>query len=186
MPYDDIYLEADDKMNKSISALADELKGVRTGRASAGLVDSVRVEYYGAPTPLKQLATISVPDPRLIVIRPFDASALPEIQKAIQKSEIGINPMSDGKLLRLAIPPLSEERRRQLAKLVKDMIERARVSVRNVRRDAVKQGEEKEKAGSLTEDEKFKLKEEIQKLTEDREKKLDEMLERKQKEILEV
>ncbi len=186
MPYDDIYLEADDKMNKSASALAEELKGVRTGRASAGLVDSIRVEYYGAPTPLKQLATISVPDPRLIVIKPFDVSALAEIQKAIQKSELGINPMNDGKLIRLAVPPLSEERRKQLGRLVKDMVERARVSVRNVRRDAVKQAEDEEKDGTLTEDEKFKLKEEIQKLTEGLEKKLDEMLEKKQKEIMEV
>lgn len=186
MPYDDIFLETDEKMNKSVSVLAEELKGVRTGRASAALVDSIRVEYYGSPTPLKQLATISVPDPRLIVIKPFDSSALPEIQKAIQKSELGINPVSDGKLIRLAIPPLSEERRRQLVKLVKDMIERTRISIRNVRRDAIKQAEDEEKNGTLTEDEKFKLKEEIQKLTEDIEKKLDEMFDKKQKEIMEV
>ncbi|MDQ7778343.1 MAG: ribosome recycling factor [Planctomycetota bacterium] len=186
MPYDDIFLEADDKMNKSLTALADELKGIRTGRASPGLVDSIRVDYYGAPTPLKQLASVSVPDPRLIVVKPFDAGALPEIQKAIQKSELGINPTTDGKLVRLVVPPLSEERRRQLVKLVKDMAERARVSIRNVRRDALKQGDDEEDKGDLTEDEKFKLKEEIQKMTAEIEKKLGELLEKKQKEIMEV
>jgi ribosome recycling factor len=184
--YDDIYLEASDKMEKAIEVFANELKGIRTGRATAGLVENIRAEYYGAPTPLKQLASISIPDPRLIMIKPFDATAVQNVEKAIQKSDLGITPQSDGKVIRLTIPPLSEERRKQLAKMVKEIGEKARVSIRNVRRDALKKGDDEEKSGSITEDDKFKLKDEIKKLTEDSEKKVDEVLARKTEEIMKV
>lgn len=186
MPADDIVLEADDKMDKAVAVLTEEFKGLRTGRATPALVDHFTVEYYGAPTPIKQVASISCPDPRMIVIKPYDASALPGIEKAIQKSNLGINPQSDGKLIRLAIPPLSEERRKQLAKVAKDSCEKAKVAIRNIRRDAMKQADEEEKKGSMTEDEHERFKTEIQKSTDDHEKKIDEALEKKSKEIMEV
>lgn len=186
MPYDDIYLDATDKMEKATEVLTNELKGIRTGRATPGLVENIRVDYYGAPTPLKQVAAISIPDARLIVIKPFDMSSLSSIEKAIQKSELGINPANDGKLLRLAIPPLSEDRRKQLAKMVKEIGEKAKVAIRNVRREAIRATEEEEREGKLTEDEKMKLKEELDRLTKDCEKKVDEGLEKKTREIMEV
>jgi ribosome recycling factor len=186
MPFDDIILEAEDKMDRAVAVLAEEFKGIRTGRATPALVDHLTVEYYGAPTPLKQVASISCPDPRLIVIKPYDVSALQGIEKAIQKSNLGINPQNDGKLIRLAIPPLSEERRKQMAKMAKDQVEKAKVSIRNVRRDALKQAEEEEKKGKMTEDDLTRFKDEIQKSTDEHEKKLDESLDKKSKEIMEV
>ena len=186
MPYDDILLEADDKMDKAVGVLTEEFKGIRTGRATPALVDHLVVEYYGAPTPLKQVASISCPDPRMIVIKPYDVSALQGIEKAIQKSNLGINPQSDGKLIRLAIPPLSEERRKQMAKMARDTAEKAKVAIRNIRRDALKQAEEEEKKGKMTEDELTRFKDEIQKSISDHEKKIDDQVEKKSKEILEV
>ncbi len=186
MPTDDIILEADDKMDKAVNVLADEYKGLRTGRATPALVDHLVVEYYGAPTPLKQVASISCPDPRLIVIKPYDATALPGIEKAVQKSNLGINPQNDGKLIRLAIPPLSEDRRKQLAKMAKDSAEKAKVALRNVRRDAMKQAEDEEKKGLMTEDELKRFKDEIQKSIGDHERKMEDILDRKTKEIMEV
>jgi ribosome recycling factor len=186
MAYDDIVLEAEEKMEKAVEVLYGEFKGVRTGRATPGLVDGVTVDYYGAPTPLKQLATITVPDARMIVLKPFDPGSLGEIEKAIQKSNLGINPANDGKMIRLAIPPLSEERRKQMVKMAKDLVEKAKVSIRNARRDANAQADAEEKDGTLTEDERFKAKEEIQRLTEQYEKKAEDGLEKKTKEILEV
>ena len=135
MPYDDIVLEAEDKMEKAVGVLGEEFRGVRTGRASAGLVDGLKVEAYGAPTPLKSLASITVPEPRMIMVKPFDPSVLNDIVKAIQKSEIGITPQSDGKIIRLAVPPLSEERRKQMVKMVKEYGEKAKVTIRNIRRE---------------------------------------------------
>ena len=123
MPYDDIVLEAEEKMEKALEVLNQEFKGVRTGRATPGLVEGISVDYYGAPTNLKQLATITIPDARMIVLKPFDPGSLGEIEKAIQKSNLGINPSNDGKMIRLAIPPLSEERRKQMVKMAKDMVE---------------------------------------------------------------
>ncbi|MCC6739408.1 MAG: ribosome recycling factor [Planctomycetia bacterium] len=186
MPTDDIILEADDKMDKAVAVLAEEFKGLRTGRATPALVDHFTVEYYGAPTPIKQVASISCPDARLIVIKPYDAAALQPIEKAIQKSNLGINPQNDGKMIRLAIPPLSEERRKQLAKMAKDSVEKAKVAIRNIRRDAMKQAEEEEKKGIMTEDDLTRFKDEIQKSITDHEKKMDEILEKKTKEIMEV
>ncbi|MBI3273444.1 MAG: ribosome recycling factor [Planctomycetes bacterium] len=186
MPYDDIFLEAQDRMEKAIEVMVNEFKGIRTGRATPGLVENIRVEAYGAPMTLKSLATISVPDARMILVKPFDPSTLSAIEKAIQKSDVGLNPSSDGKVLRLAVPPLSEDRRKQLVKGVKEIAEKAKVAVRNVRRDSNKQAEEEKKDSALTEDEAFKLKEEIQKSTEESEKKIEDLLQRKSKEILEV
>jgi len=186
MAYDDIVLEAEEKMEKAVEVLMHEFKGVRTGRATPGLVEGIPVDYYGAPTPIKQLATITIPDARMIVLKPFDPGSLGEIAKAIQKSNLGINPANDGKVIRLAIPPLSEERRRQMTKLAKDMVEKAKVAIRNVRRDANAQADAEEKAGTLTEDDRFKAKEEIQRLTEQYEAKADEAFEKKTKEIMEV
>jgi ribosome recycling factor len=186
MPYQAIVQQSEQRMQKTVQVMADEIKGIRTGRASPALVDNIRVEYYGTQTPLKQLATISVPEPRLLVIKPFDMSSIGEIEKAILKSELGITPQSDGKLVRLAVPHLSEERRKQLSKMVKETAERNKVSVRNIRRDALKMAEDEEKSKTISEDEKFKVKDEMQKLTEKYEKEVETLLEKKTKEIMEV
>ncbi len=185
MPYDDIVLEAEDKMEKAVEVMVNEFKGVRTGRASPGLVDGLRVEYYGAPTPLKGLASITVPEPRLILIKPFDAGALGDIEKAIQKSDLGINPQSDGKILRLVIPPLSEERRKQMAKLVKDHGEKAKVSLRNIRRDANQVADTEEKDKTISEDEKKRTRDEIDRLTKEYEAKVQNLVDKKSKEVVE-
>ncbi len=184
--YDDILLETEDKMEKAVAHVVSEFNHIRTGRATAGLVDGVRVDYYGSPTPLKQLASISVPEARLIVIKPFDPGSLKEIEKAIQRSELGVTPMSDGKLVRLAMPPLSEEQRKKLAARCKELAEAARVSVRNIRRDSNKAAEGALSDGDLTEDQDAKLKSEIQDLTKQYEGKVDEALAKKTKEIMEV
>jgi len=184
--YDDILLDTEDKMEKAVAHLVTEFNHIRTGRASAGLVDGVRVDYYGEPTPLKSLATISVPEARLIVIKPFDPGSLKEIERAIQKSDLGVTPASDGKLVRLALPPLSEEQRKKLAGRCKELAEAARVSIRNVRRDANKASAGALADGALTEDREAKLKEEIQSLTKQYEGKVDEALGKKTKEIMEV
>jgi ribosome recycling factor len=186
MPYDDIVLEAEDKMEKAVEVLVGEFKGVRTGRASPGLVEGVRVEYYGAPTPLKGLASITVPEPRLIMIKPFDASAIGEIEKAIQKSDLGINPQTDGKIIRLVIPPLSEERRKQMAKLVKEIGEKAKVALRNIRRDANAVADQEEKDKKISEDDKKRTREEIDRLIKQYEAKAQDLVDRKTKEVMEV
>lgn len=185
MPYDEIVLEAEEKMEKAIEVLLNEFKAVRTGRASPGLVEGVRVDYYGAPTPLKSLASITVPEPRLIMIKPFDGGALGEIEKAIQKSDLGLNPQSDGKILRLMIPPLSEERRKQMAKLVKDIGEKAKVSLRNIRRDANTTTDQEEKEKKISEDEKKRTKEELDKLIKQYEAKIQDLVDKKSKEVME-
>ncbi|HEX7898255.1 MAG TPA: ribosome recycling factor [Planctomycetota bacterium] len=186
MPYDDIVLEAEDKMEKAVAVLTDEMRGVRTGRASASLVDGLKVDYYGAPTPIKSLASITVPEPRMIVVKPFDAGAIDGIVKAIQKSDVGLTPQSDGKLIRLSVPPMSEERRKQMAKLVKEQGEKAKVSIRNIRRDGNQQAEGEEKDKSMSEDELKRTKEEIDRLTKEYEGKANETVEKKTKEVMEV
>ena len=186
MPYDDIVLEAEDKMDKALGVLSDEMRGVRTGRASAALVDGIRVDYYGAPTAMKALASITVPEPRMIVIKPFDAGAIDGIVKAIQKSEVGLTPQSDGKLVRLSVPPLSEERRKQMAKLVKEHGEKAKVSIRNIRRDGNQHADGEEKGGKMSEDELKRTKDEIDRLTKEYEGKVTEAVEKKTKEVMEV
>lgn len=186
MPCDDIVLEAEDKMEKAVNVLSDELRGVRTGRASAALVDGIRVDYYGAPTPLKALASITVPEPRLIMVKPFDPGSSEGIVKAIQKSDVGLTPQSDGKIIRLAVPALSEERRRQLSKVVKDFGEKAKVALRNIRREANGQADAEEKDGKLSEDDQKRTKEEIDTLIKQYEAKVQEHVDRKTKEVMEV
>jgi ribosome recycling factor len=186
MPYDDIVLEAEDKMEKAVSVLAEVLRGVRTGRATAALVDGIKVDYYGAPTALKALASITVPEPRLIMVKPFDPSAADAIVKAIQKSEVGLTPQSDGKIIRLGVPALSEERRKQMAKLAKDEGEKAKVAIRNVRRDANNTATAEEKDKTLSEDEAKRTKDEIDRLTKEYEGKVGEAVDKKTKEVMEV
>lgn len=185
MDADEILLDTEERMGKAVDNVVDRLKGIRTGRATPGLVDGLRVDYYGSPTPLKQMANISVPEPRLIVIKPFDPSVIKTIESAIQKSDLGINPSSDGKMLRLQIPPLSQERRNQLAAQVKEYCEEGKVALRNVRRDANKSAEASQKEGVLTEDDLAKLLDDIQGMTKDHEKRVDDILEKKREEVME-
>jgi ribosome recycling factor len=186
MPVDDILLDAEERMEKAVEVLQENLRGMRTGTASAGLVESVRVDYYGSATPLKQLAQIAVPDPQLIVIKPYDPSCLAEVEKAIQTSDIGINPQNDGKVIRLAVPPLSQERRQQLGARVKVLAEEARVAIRNIRRDANRRLDKEQKDSEITEDDCRRAKDEIQKLTGQYEDKVTEVLERKTQDIMKV
>ncbi|MGE3724312.1 MAG: ribosome recycling factor [Candidatus Sericytochromatia bacterium] len=160
-----IQLEAEEKMEKSIQSIRIEFQSIRTGRANPALLNRIHVEYYGAPTPLQQLASISVPEPRMLVIQPFDKSALQEIDKAIQKSDLGIAPNNDGKVIRLNIPPLTEERRRDFVKLAKKIAEEGKVAVRNVRRDANDQIKKLEKDKHLPQDQSKDYQEQLQKLT---------------------
>lgn len=185
MDQDEILLDAEERMEKAVQVVKDQLQGLRTGRANAGLVDSVRVNYYGSPTPLKQLATISIPEPQQILIRPFDAGALSEIAKAIQSSDVGLAPNSDGRVIRLNVPPLSTERRKQLVTRVKELAEDARVSIRNVRRDANKHADTALKDKMMSEDIHEGLKDQIQELTKTYEGKVNTLTETKEKEVLE-
>ncbi len=186
MDYETIILECAEKMGACVDHFGGELRGVRSGRATPGLVDSIRVDYYGSPTPLGQMAQISVPEPRMIVIKPFDATQVPEVVKAIQASDLGINPGVDGKILRLTVPPLSEERRKQLVSLVKDKGEAAKVAVRNVRRDANKSADNGKKDGDLTEDDVKTLKSEVQDQTKEHETRIDDLLTAKVDELMTV
>jgi ribosome recycling factor len=186
MSMEEIALEAEERMEKSLVLLADQLRGVRTGRANVGLVDSIRVDYYGSSTPLKQLANLSTPEPQQILIRPFDQSVLGDIIKAIQTSDIGLTPNSDNKVIRLNVPSLSVEQRKKLVGRVKDLAEEARVAIRNIRRDANKQADQEQSEKLMTEDELEKTKEEIQALTKRFEGKVNEMAEKKSAEVLDV
>src|ERR1700761_9365785 len=184
MSIEEIVLEAEEKMEKSIALLTDQLRGVRTGRANVGLVDSIRVENYGSPTPLKQLANLSTPEPQQILIRPFDQAALGDIIKAIQASDLGLTPNSDNKVIRLNVPSLSVEQRKKLVARTKDLAEEARVSIRNIRRDANKSADKELTDKVLTEDDLERCKEEIQSLTKRFEGKVNDMAEKKSAEIL--
>ncbi|NLX05462.1 MAG: ribosome recycling factor [Phycisphaerae bacterium] len=186
MPVDDIQLEAEASMSDAVDFLKSELRGIRTGRASTALVEHIRVQYYGTPTELRQMAQISTPEGNLIVIKPFDASVLKEIEKAIHASDIGITPSSDGRVIRLNVPPLSGERRRQLAQHVRQLGEQAKVSIRNARRDANKQIDQEQKGGDIPEDNAETAKEEIQNLTKKYETEVDETAAAKIKEIEEI
>jgi ribosome recycling factor len=186
MSIEEIVLEAEERMEKSVALLTDQLRGVRTGRANVGLVESIRVEYYGSPTPLKQMANLSTPEPQQILIRPFDPTAIGDIVKAIQASDIGLTPNSDGKVVRLNVPSLSVEQRKKLVGRVKDLAEEARVSIRNIRRDANKQADQEQAEKVLTEDDLETCKEENQALTKRFEAKVNELADKKSAEILEV
>jgi len=186
MSIEEIALEAEDRMEKSVGLLTDQFRGVRTGRANTGLVDSIRVDYYGSSTPLKQLANLSTPEPQQILIRPFDPSVVGDIVKAIQVSDLGLTPNSDGKVVRLNVPALSVEQRKKLCNRVKDLAEEARVSIRNIRRDANKQADQEQSDKILTEDDLATCKEEIQALTKKFEAKVNDLAEKKSAEIMEV
>lgn len=175
-----------DKMEKAVSSLSRELASVRAGRASANLLDKISVEYYGAPTPVNQLASISVPEARLLVIQPYDKTVLGDIEKAILKSDLGLTPSNDGSLIRLSIPALTEERRKELVKLVKKYAEEAKVAVRNIRRDGNDDLKKLEKNGDITEDELRSNTENVQKLTDEYIVKVDNVAKDKEKEIMEV
>jgi ribosome recycling factor len=174
------------RMERSIEAFRKELGKVRTGRASFSLLDGVKVDYYGTPTPLQQVGTLSVPESRLITITPWDAKMIGPIEKAIQGSGLGLNPASDGKVVRIPIPPLTEERRKELAKLVRKMAEDARVAVRNVRREAIEKLKDRERKKEISEDDVKRGQERVQKETDACVKKIDDILKAKEQEILEV
>ena len=186
MPADDILLETEEKMGKAVEHLKAQLRTVRTGRASAGLVEHLKVDYYGSPTELRQLATIAVPAPLLIVIKPYDPGSVGEISKAIQASDLGITPAVEGKMIRLAIPPLSEERRKQFVHQVKEMTEETKIALRNLRRDAIKHVDGEEKAKTMSEDEVRKAHDDATALVHEYEKQVDEVLKHKTAEIMEV
>jgi ribosome recycling factor len=173
-------------MNKAVEVFRDELKSLRTGRASLGILDAVRVDYYGNPTPLSQVANLSVPDPTLIVIAPWDPSLIGAVEHAIQKATIGLNPMNDGKLIKVPVPPPTQERRKELVKLAHDYAERARTAVRNVRRDGNEKLRALEKDKKISEDDLRRGLDEIQKMTDDHTQQLNQLLATKEKEILEV
>lgn len=177
---------AESKMKKAIAALQEDFQSIRTGRASSALFEKIMVEYYGTKTPLKQMANISVPEARLVVIQPFDRTALGEIEKAIQKSELSVNPNNDGKVIRISIPPLTEERRKELVKLTKNKAENARVSIRNIRRDANEELKKMQKSSEISEDDSKRGMDEIQKLTDKYIEEVNKLLESKEAEILEV
>lgn len=180
-----IYEDTREAMGKSMLSLDNELNRVRTGRASLNLLDGIRVDYYGTPTPLNQMASLSVPESRLITIQPWDASAIKEIEKAILKSDLGLTPSSDGKLVRIAIPPLNEERRKQLVKVVHKIGEDYKIAVRNIRRDSNELIKSMKKDGEVGEDDAFKAQDEVQKITDEYVSKVDERVGEKEKEILE-
>ena len=181
----DVVRETEDKMKKAYEAVVREFSEIRTGRANPHLVEGIRIDYYGAPTPLKQIASISVPDARLIVIQPWDISAIAEIEKAILKTNLGLNPVNDCKVVRLPIPQLSKERREEMAKLVKDLTEQGRVSMRTIRRDANELIKKLEHDKKISEDERFTAQEQIQKMTDKFIGQVEGLLKEKEKELLE-
>ena len=183
---EEVIIDAEERMTKALDHLREEMRGMRTGRAHPGLVESIRVDYYGTQTPLKQLANISVPEPDQIVIKPFDVSSIADIEKGILTSDLGITPQTDGKLLRLKVPPLSEERRKQLVSRAKEVAEESRVSMRNIRRDANKHIDTSKKDGDLSEDDQARFKDQVQEVLKSVEKQVDEDLKRKTEELMEI
>jgi ribosome recycling factor len=183
---DDLVADATRRMDKSVEAAAHEFNTVRTGRASAALLDRIKIDYYGTETPLQQLATINVPEPRMITIQPYDPGSIKTIERAIQESDLGLTPSNDGKLIRLPIPQLTEERRKELVKIVRHLAEEGRVAVRNVRRDVMHDLKELVRDGEVGDDEERRAEEKVQKLTDEHVGRIEELLKRKEAEILEV
>jgi ribosome recycling factor len=183
---DEVLDEFGQRMERSVEVLQDDLMGIRTGRASPALVEKLPVEYYGSLTPLNQMASIAVPEPRLLVIRPWDPSALADIERALLRSDLGLTPMNDGKLIRLNIPRLTEERRRELVKVVAKRVEEARIAIRNLRRDALQDLKEFEKEKMISEDDFFRGKDAVQELTDQFIEKIDEIGKRKEAEVMEI
>ena len=182
----DILRNADEKMSKAIEHVGQEFVKIRTGKASVGLLDGIKVDYYGTPTPLNQLGNISTPDYHTITIQPYDKSAIQSIEKAIQNANLGLNPQNEGTILRIPIPPLNEERRKELVKLVKKFAEEGRVSIRNIRRMEIEQLKKTEKEEHISEDDRKHAEKEVQKKTDEKIKEIEELLETKEKEIMEV
>ena len=178
--------DAEKRMKSALQALEDDLAGIRTGRASPALIDKLSIEYYGSPVPLMQLATISVPESRQLLIKPFDINSIKEIEKAILSSDLGLTPLNDGKVIRLNIPPLNQERRVELNKLVGNRCEEARIAIRNVRRDSIKDLRDFEKEKLISEDDLKRAEDDIQKITDKMTEEVDTIGERKEKEIMEV
>jgi ribosome recycling factor len=185
MTSEEILFDAEERMEKAVNVFRDELRGLRTGRATPALVENIRVEYYGSPTPIKALATISTPDPQHLVIKPFDATVLKDVEKAIRSSDLGMAPNSDGKMIRLQVPTMSGEQRTKMATRIKKSAEEAKVACRNIRRDSNKHFDTAEKNKEMTEDERDKGKEEIQTLLKTHEEKIQDLADRKAKEIME-
>lgn len=183
---DEIVEDAEGRMSKALDFMRDEFRGMRTGRAHPGLVETIRVDYYGTATPIKDMASIAVPEADQIVIKPFDASAIGDMEKGLLASDLGITPQNDGKLIRLKVPPLSEERRKQLVSRAKEIAEESRISMRNVRRDANKTFEASKKDGDLSEDELSSSKDRIQEILKSLENQVDEDLKKKTSELMEI
>ena len=183
---DELLADARERMGKSVESIRHEFGSVRTGRASPALLDRIAVDYYGTSTPLKQLATLSAPEPRLLTIQPYDKTSIKAIERAILESDVGLTPSNDGNLIRLAVPELTEERRKQLVKVVRHIAEEGRVAVRNIRRDVMHDLRELKEAGEAGSDDEHRAEQELQKLTDGRVKELDELLKHKEAEILEV
>ncbi len=181
-----IFATAEDKMNKSLNNLSQEYAAIRAGRANPAVLDKVQVDYYGSPTPINQLAAISVPDPRMLLITPWDKSVLKEIEKAIQTSDIGINPQNDGAALRMQFPPMTEERRRELTKDIAKMGEDCKVAIRSIRRDAIDKIKDMKKRSEITEDDQKNAEKKMQDLTDRFTKEIEKMVDGKQKEIMEI
>ncbi|WP_442510179.1 ribosome recycling factor [Novipirellula sp. SH528] len=184
MSSDDVLLDAEERMDKAISVLSHNLSGIRTGRANPGLVDSLKVDVYGSSTPLKQLASIGTPEPQQIVIRPYDAATIKEIEKAIVAGDLGLNPQNDGRIIRLNVPPLSTEVRKKMVARIKELSEESKVSIRNIRRDANKAIDNSEKAKEISEDDRDRLKEEVQELTKKFEAQAAELAKNRESEVL--
>ena len=182
----DEYKIYEEKMKKSIESVANDFAAVRAGRANAAVLNRISVDYYGTPTPIQQIAAVGSPDPRMLVITPWDGSALRAIEKAIQESDLGINPQNDGKCIRLAFPQLTEERRKELVKQIHKYAEGGQVAIRNIRRDALENFKKQQKASEITEDELKMVEKDMQKLTDDSCKELDKLLENKEKELMSV
>ena len=185
MTADDILLDAEERMEKAVEVFRHSLNGIRTGRANPGLVDTLRVEVYGSPTPIKALANVGAPEPNQIVVRPFDPGTLKDIEKAIQARGLGFNPQSDGRVIRIIIPPLSADVRRKMTARIKELAEEARVAIRNVRRDANKAADGEQSGGELTEDDSKQCKEDVQELTKKHEGLVGDLARTKETEVME-
>jgi ribosome recycling factor len=181
-----IHSDTEERMKKAVEAMRKELASIRTGKATTSLLDGIRVDYYGTMTPLSQVANISVPDVRLLVIQPWEKKLIPEIVKAIQKSDLGLNPQSDPNVIRLPIPPLTEERRKDLVKLVKKIVEEGKVAIRNIRRDSNDALKNAEKDKAISEDQSRKGQQRVQEITDEHIEKIEEMLKKKEQEIMEI
>ncbi len=182
----EIYRETEQKMDKAVEAIGRELAGIRTGKATTTILDGVKVEYYGAITPLKQVASVSAPDPKLLVVQPWEKNIVGDVVKAIQKADLGLNPVTEGNVIRLPIPPLNEERRREMVKLVKKFGEDSKVSIRNIRRDSIEKLKKAEKASEISEDDFHNAQKHIQEITDNRISGISKMIEAKEAEVMEV